>query len=176
MTTLAQTKAEAGRSVENLSPLKTTLLAYKKESLQQFAQLLKAADVGPFLQLFAGNFGHADKLQCEMALAIFSPGDDLDAFVHDVATLKLIAKVPCLLVVVNEGGMSQVSDAKTELAADDILYLPLPPQELGKILKTYVASLRIEHKKKSQRMDFSKKAQALEIGRASCRERVCQYV
>ncbi|MDB5050474.1 MAG: type pilus biosis protein PilB [Fibrobacteres bacterium] len=161
MTTLAQTAVEAGPVVENLAPLKTTLLAYRKESLQQFAQLLKAADVGQFLQLFAGNFGHADKLQCEMALAIFSPGDSLEAFVHDVATLKLIAKVPCLLAVVNEGGMAQVAEAKTELAVDDILYLPLPPQELGKILKTYVASLRIEYKKKSQRMDFTKKAQAL---------------
>jgi type IV pilus assembly protein PilB len=147
--------------VENQSPLKTTLLAYKKESLQQFAQLLKGAEIGPFLQLFAGNFGHADKLQCDLALAIFSPGDDLETFVHDVATLKLIAKVPCLLAIVNEGGMAQVAEAKTELAADDILYLPLPAQELGKILKTYVASLRIEHKKKSQRMDFSRKAQAL---------------
>ncbi len=161
MTTLTRTAAEAGPVVENLAPLKTTLLAYRKESLQQFAQLLKSADVGQFLQLFAGNFGHSDKLQCEMALAIFSPGDSLESFVHDVATLKLIAKVPCLLAVVNEGGMAQVSEAKTELAADDILYLPLPPQELGKILKTYVASLRIEHKKKSLRMDFSKKAQAL---------------
>ena len=161
MTTLARTEADPGPAVENISPLKTTLLAYRKESLQQFAQLLKAADVGPFLQLFAGNFGHADKLQCEMALAIFSPGDNLETFVHDVATLKLIAKVPCLLAVVNEGGMAEVSEAKTELAADDVLYLPLPPQELGKILKTYVASLRIEHKKKSQRMDFSRKAQAL---------------
>src|SRR5258706_13674558 len=144
MTTLAQTAAEPGHAVENLNPLKTTLLSYRKESLQQFAQLLKSADVGPFLQLFAGNFGHAEKLQCEMALAIFSPGDDLDTFVHDVATLKLIAKVPCLLAIVNEGGMAQVAEAKTELAADDILYLPLPPQELGKILKTYVASIRIE--------------------------------
>jgi type IV pilus assembly protein PilB len=161
MTTLAQTAAEAGPVVENQSPLKTTLLAYKKESLQQFAQLLKGAEIGPFLQLFAGNFGHADKLQCDLALAIFSPGDDLETFVHDVATLKLIAKVPCLLAIVNEGGMSQVAEAKTELAADDILYLPLPAQELGKILKTYVASLRIEHKKKSQRMDFTRKAQAL---------------
>ncbi len=161
MTTLAQTAPEAGPVVENINPLKTTLLSYKKESLQQFAQLLKSADVGPFLQLFAGNFGHADKLQCEMALAIFSPGDDLDAYVHDVATLKLIAKVPCLLAIVNEGGMAQVSEARTELAADDILYLPLPPHELGKILKTYVASIRIEHKKKSQRTDFSRKAQAL---------------
>ncbi len=147
--------------MENQSPLKTTLLAYRKESLQQFAQLLKSADVGQFLQLFAGNFGHADKLQCEMALAVFSPGDSLENFIHDVATLKLIAKVPCLLAVVNEGGMNQVAEAKAELAADDILYLPLPPQELGKILKTYVASLRIEYKKKSQRLDFSKKAQAL---------------
>ena len=141
MTTSAKTASESGPVAELLAPLKTTLLAYRKESLQQFAQLLKAADIGQFLQLFAGNFGHADKLQCEMALAIFSPGDSLEAFVHDVATLKLIAKVPCLLAVVNEGGMAQVAEAKTELAADDILYLPLPPQELGKILKTYVASL-----------------------------------
>jgi len=122
---------------------------------------LKGAEVAPFLQLFAGNFAHADKLQCEMALAIFGPGDSLESFIQDVATLKLIAKVPCLLAVVNEGGMSQVAEAKGELAADDILYLPLPPHELGKILKTYVASLRIEHKKKSQRTDFSRKAQAL---------------
>jgi type IV pilus assembly protein PilB len=159
--TLTTPSAEAGPALENQSPLKTTLLAYKKESLQQFAQLLKSADVAPFLQLFAGNFAHADKLQCEMALAIFGPGDSLETFIHDVATLKLIAKVPCLLAVVNEGGMQQVAEAKAELAADDILYLPLPPQELGKILKTYVASLRIEHKKKAQRLDFSKKAQAL---------------
>ena len=76
-------------------------------------------------------FAHADKLQCEMALAIFSPGDSLESFIADVATLKLIAKVPCLLAVVNEGGMNQVAEAKAELAADDILYLPLPPDEAG---------------------------------------------
>jgi type IV pilus assembly protein PilB len=160
VSTLPQT-ASAGNALENHSPLKTTLLAYRKESLQQFAQLMKAADVAPFLQLFAGNFAHADKLQSEMALAIFSPGDSLETFIQDLATLKLIAKVPCLLAVVNDGGMTQVAEAKAELAADDILYLPLPPHELGKILKTYVASLRIEHKQRAQRMDFSRKAQAL---------------
>jgi type IV pilus assembly protein PilB len=158
--TLPQT-ASAGHALENHSPLKTTLLAYHKESLQQFAQLMKAADVSPFLQLFAGNFSNADKLQSEMALAIFSPGDSLDTFIQDLATLKLIAKVPCLLAVVNDGGMAQVAAAKAELAADDILYLPLPPHELGKILKTYVASLRIEHKQRAQRTDFSRKTQAL---------------
>jgi type IV pilus assembly protein PilB len=160
MTTLTKTASEPAPAVENAAPLKTTLVAYKKESLQQFAQALKAADVGQFLQLFAGNFGHADKLQSELALAIFSPGDSLESYIQDLATLKLIAKVPCLLAVVNEGAMAQVSEAKAELAADDILYLPLPPQELGKILKTYVASLRIEHKKKAQRLDFNRKAQA----------------
>jgi type IV pilus assembly protein PilB len=158
---MTQTVPQAGSAVENHSPLKTTLLAYRKDSLQQFAQLLKSAEVAPFLQLFAGNFSHADKLQCEMALAIFGPGDSLESFIQDMATLKLIAKVPCLLAVVNEGAMAQVAEAKAELAADDILYLPLPPQELGKILKTYVASLRIEHKKKALRADFSRKAQAL---------------
>ena len=161
MTPSAQAATDPAAVAEAPTPIKTTLLAYRKESLQQFAQLLKAADVGPFLSLFAGNFGHADKLQCDLALAIFSPGDSLEAFVHDVATLKLIAKIPCVLAVVNEGGMGQVQEAKAELAADDILYLPLPPQEMGKILKTYVASLRIEHKKRSQRADFSRKAQAL---------------
>jgi len=159
MTPSVQTAADA--VAETPAPIKTTLLAYRRESLQQFAQLLKAADVGPFLSLFAGNFGHADKLQCDLALAIFSPGDSLEAFVHDVATLKLIAKIPCVLAVVNEGSMAQILEAKAELAADDILYLPLPAPEMGKILKTYVASLRIEHKKRSQRSDFSRKAQAL---------------
>jgi type IV pilus assembly protein PilB len=162
MTTSAQSTLESGPSADSTpAPIKTTLLAYRKESLQQFAQLLKAADVGPFLSLFAGNFGHSDKLQCDLALAIFSPGDNVEAYVHDVATLKLIAKIPCVLAVVTEGGMPLISETKTELAADDILYLPLPPQEMGKILKTYVASLRIEHKKRTQRADFSRKAQAL---------------
>jgi type IV pilus assembly protein PilB len=141
--------------------IKTTLLAYRKESLHQFTQLLKAAEVGPFLSLFAGNFGHSDRLQGDLALAIFNPGDSVETYVHDVATLKLIAKVPCVLAVVNEGSMQEIQAARSELAADDILYLPLPAHELGKILKTYVASLRIEHKKRSQRADFSRKAQAL---------------
>ncbi len=152
---------EVTETVDSAIAVKTTLLAYRKESLQEFSQLLKAADVGPILSLFAGNFGHSDKLQCDLALAIFSPGDSLETYVHDVATLKLIAKVPCVLTIVNEGGMAEINEAKTELAADDILYLPLPPKEMGKILKTYVASLRIEHKKRSQRADFSRKAQAL---------------
>ena len=160
-TKVAVDAVETDAPVEAAAPIKTTLLAYRKESLQQFSQLLKGAEVGPFLSLYASNFGHSDKLLCELALAIFNPGDSLEAFVHDVATLKLIAKIPCVLAVINEGGMTEIEEAKTELAADDILYLPLPPQEMGKILKTYVASLRIEQKKRTQRTDFSPKVQAL---------------
>jgi type IV pilus assembly protein PilB len=145
---------------ENVAPLKTTLLTYRKETLSQFAQLLKAADVTPFLSLFAGNFAAVDKIQCDIALAIFSPGDNLDTYVHDVAALKLIAKIPCVLAVVNEGAMNQIQEAKAEVAADDILYLPLPAHELGKILRTYVAALRIEHKK-IKRAGFARQSQAL---------------
>ena len=148
-------------SAENATPLKTTLLTYRKESLNHFAQLLKASEVTPFLSLFAGNFAAVDKIQCDIALAIFSPGDNLDAYVHDVAALKLIAKVPCVLSVVNEGAMAQIQEAKAEVAADDILYLPMPPQELGKILKTYVASLLIEHRKVRRTPGLHQQSQAL---------------
>lgn len=158
------TKSGAGGATtgasENVAPLKTTLLTYRKEALGQFAQLLKAADITPFLSLFAGNFAAVDKIQCDIALAIFSPGDNLDTYVHDVAALKLIAKVPCVLAIVNEGAMKQIQEAKAEIAADDILYLPLPAPELGKILKTYVAALRIEHKK-IRRVGFAQQSQAL---------------
>jgi type IV pilus assembly protein PilB len=159
----ASTQSSTSVVLESQVPLKTTLLAYRKESLNQFAQLLKAADVGPFLQLFAGNFANSDKIQCDIALAIFGPGDSIESYVHDVAALKLVAKVSCVLAVVNEGAMAEVAESKAELAVDDILYLPLPSHELGKILKTYVASLRIEHKKKARKNDFVRRAQALGI-------------
>ncbi len=142
-------------------PLKTTLLAYRKDTLAAFASMLKEAEVGAFLSLFAGNYGRSDKVQSDIALCLFGPGDNAESFVHDIASLKLIAKVPCVLAVALEGSLNQIQDIKTELAVDDILFLPLPPQELGKILKTYVASLRIEKRKRSMRSDFSRKAPAL---------------
>jgi type IV pilus assembly protein PilB len=161
MTNPIRTPVETGPAPENQAPIKTTILAYRKESLHNFTQVLKAAEVGPFLNLSAAGLGHAEKVQCEMALAVFSPGDSLESFIQDVATLKLISKVTCLLVVVDEGAMGQVSEAKGEIAADEIIYLPLPSQELGKILRTFVASLRIEHRKNAQRSDFARRAQPL---------------
>lgn len=150
----------SGQSDEK-APLKTTLLAYRKDTLAAFAATLKEADVGQFLSLFAGNYGRSDKVQCDLALCLFSPGDSTESFVHDIASLKLIAKVPCVLAVATEGALSQIQEIKSELAVDDILFLPLPPPELGKILKTYVASLRIEKKKRSGRAEFSRKSPAL---------------
>jgi len=146
---------------EDKAPLKTTLLAYRKETLAGFASVLKEADVGGFLNLFAGNYGRSDKIQCDIALCLFSPGDNAENFVHDLAALKLVAKVACVLAVATEGSLSQIQEIKSELAVDDILFLPLPPPELGKILRTYVASLRIEKKKRGGRADFARKLPAL---------------
>jgi type IV pilus assembly protein PilB len=137
--------------------MKTTLLAYRRESLADFAGQLKSADVAPFLQLFASHFGRMEKISTDIAIGIFGPGDNLESFIGDLAGLKLVSKVPCVLAVIQEGAMQQIQESRAELAADDILYLPLPLPELGKVMKTYVASLRIEQKKLAGRGSFSRR-------------------
>lgn len=137
--------------------MKTTLLAYRRESLIEFAEQLKAADVAPFLQMYASHFGRMEKIHTDIAIGIFGPGDNLESFIGDLAGLKLVSKVPCVLAVVQEGAMAEVQESRAELAADDILYLPLPLPELGKVMKTYVASLRIEQKKLAGRGSFSRR-------------------
>ncbi len=140
-------------------PLKTSILAYQKEHLVTTANYLKIPELSQLLALSAGNFRNLEKINSELVFAVFGPNDPFDAFIQDIASLKLVSKVPALIAIILEGAAETIQEFKSEIAADEFIYLPLASEALIKIIKTYLVSIRISHTK-SARHDH-RKTQAL---------------
>ncbi|MBD3321098.1 MAG: type II secretion system protein GspE [Chitinivibrionales bacterium] len=99
-------------------------------------------------------------LECDIAVAVFDVNDDIQKYVEDVTFLKIVRKIPAVFAVLSEGVRAEVKERIQDIATDDIVLLPISPQEFGGKIMTHVVSMKIENEKRRQG-DFSKSQQLL---------------
>jgi type IV pilus assembly protein PilB len=129
-------------SIKKPGSVRTGLLAYREETAQNLAQYLKKAQLSNLLELQSYNLRDLNGFNCDMALAIFNSGDDLKEYTNALAKLKLVSKIPMVVALVLNEAKDLIEPNAAEIAADKIVYLPLRPGELAKVIKKGIATIR----------------------------------
>lgn len=164
----------AGEPVKDKKGITATFFAYHKEVITRISGLIQRSGVKEVLDISAANLAKREGIQCDMAIPILGRCEDIQVYKHDVAFLKLVRKVPVVVALICEGAQKPlvknsenavlddvleivsepvcepeetIDTHIAELAADEVIRLPIDPSEFAKKIKTHIASLKIEQSK-----------------------------
>jgi type IV pilus assembly protein PilB len=133
------------------------LYSYNDSRMKEIGSFFNPLSVDQTIRFVKAGPAHRDKLWCDIACVLFDAPTGPEAFIHDVATLKLIRKIPVILVLVFDTDRPALEPHAGELAADGVLYLPQPPEQFAKAVMTHVASVKLDKQREGTRSDFGRK-------------------
>ncbi|MCP4630035.1 MAG: Flp pilus assembly complex ATPase component, partial [bacterium] len=108
-----------------------------------------------------GNLARHNDIQCDIAVTIFSVGDNPEKYVSDVASLHIVKKTPAVFAVINENANHEIYKHKKKITTNDIIYLPVDPADFARMIKTYIVALSIQRNKKPAGIGFKAGAKSL---------------
>jgi type IV pilus assembly protein PilB len=91
-----------------------------------------------------------------MAMVVFDLNPDINQYKHDLALLKVVKKIQVVMLLVKEEHRQLIDDNKSDLAADDIFYLPMGQANFIKIILTHAASIKIARERESGGAGYSR--------------------
>ena len=137
------------------------LLSYGRNGLESTRQLIASSTLTKMVRITEVDLGNHSHLQCDIALAVFCLGDKTSKYVSDIALLHLVKKIPVVFAVIQENTRSDIEKRKSEIAADDIIFLPVDPGVFSKKLMTHIIAMKIQREKGNSRLDFKMRTQSL---------------
>jgi type IV pilus assembly protein PilB len=138
------------------------LFSYNDSRVKEVVPLFNPLSVDSSLRFVKAGPAHRDQLWCNIVCVLFDQKVGLDTYTQDLATLKLVRKIPVVIALVFDADKTFIEQNKTEWAADDIVYLPQAPEQFAKMILMHVATARLNKQRESGRGDFGRKA--LQLG------------
>ncbi len=140
---------------------KLVLFAYTPAGMETLKGLITSSGIHKMVTVTIGNLAKHNSIQCDIAITIFSTGDDPEKYVSDVASLHIVKKTPAVFAVINENANHDIFKYKNEITTNDIIYLPFDPADFARMIKTYIVALSIQRNKKPSGIGFKALAKSL---------------
>jgi type IV pilus assembly protein PilB len=137
------------------------LFSYNDTRLKEVVPLFNPLSVDPTLRFVKASPAHREQLWCDLVCVLFDPKVSIEAYTQDIATLKLVRKIPLVLSLVFDADRSQIEDNKIELASDYVVYLPQEPEQFAKTIMMHVVSLKLNKQRENVRTDFGRSPHSL---------------
>jgi len=128
-----------------LSPPKTSvvLLGSGKNNLNSVQRLIIETGLADSVMIRQGQLATDAPIAAEIAIAVFSAGHAIAEYSATLASLKKDHRIPVVLAMIPKDYRDGITSNSFGLAADQVLFYPLPANEFGKIMMSHVSSLRI---------------------------------
>ena len=137
------------------------LLAYTENGLNELDQLVTFNGAETVFSKATADLADYKGKTHDLVLALYDGTRDITSFTRDIARLKIVKKIPLVMSLAEEEFRPNLESSKSELAADDLFFLPMNPAEFSKILMTRIATLQIARDRTSKRVDPNKSARNL---------------
>ena len=120
-----------------------SLLGFSKESVLALRDLVISSGLGTVLQCALGDLSRYQEQQCDIAIAIFSGGDDANAYLTALTHLTQNPRITATIAVISETGRPEMLLYHDRLFANHVIYLPIISEDFNKTLMTQVVSVKI---------------------------------
>ncbi len=140
---------------------KLVLLSYTPAGMDKVKGLITTSGIHKMVNVTLGNLAQHNGIQCDIAIAIFSVGDDPQKYVSDIASLHIVKKIPAVFAVINENANHDIYKYKKEITTSDIIYLPIDPADFARMIKTYIVALSIQQSNKTNGIGFATRSKSL---------------
>jgi hypothetical protein len=107
------------------------LFSYNDSRLKEVVPLFNPLSVDSKLRFVKASPAHRDQLWCDIVCMLYDQKVDFETYTQDIATLKLVRKIPAVLALVFDADQAFIEQHKGVLAADAVLYLPQAPEQFA---------------------------------------------
>jgi type IV pilus assembly protein PilB len=142
-------------------PVVLALFTYGDTRITEIIPLFSPLSQDPSMRFVKATSTHIDQLWCDLVCVLFDPQTDMAQFSQDLATLKLVRKIPIVLALVFDEDRILVEQNKIEMAADYIIYLPLVPEQFAKTIMMHVVTIRLAKEREIARPELGRNLHAL---------------
>ncbi|MBN1128203.1 MAG: Flp pilus assembly complex ATPase component TadA [Chitinispirillaceae bacterium] len=139
------------------------LYSYNDSRMKEVASFFNPLSADTSLRFVKAGPAHRDQLWCDIACVLFDKSVDIDTYVKDLATLKLVRKIPIILALVFETERAVINPRADEFATDAVIYLPQLPEQFARTVMMHVAGAKLARQREGPRGDFGRK-KALAFG------------
>jgi type IV pilus assembly protein PilB len=105
--------------------------------------LIADAGLSDFITITESDLTAPSGVDAQIVLALLEGGDDPGRFTADIAALKNESRGSYIIAVISEQARHLVSERLSELPIDDVVFLPVGADELGRMVMTHVVSLKV---------------------------------
>jgi type IV pilus assembly protein PilB len=142
-------------------PIVLALFTYRDTRIKEVISLFNPLSQDPSMRFVKATTSHLDQLWCDLVCVLFDPEIDMAQFSQDIATLKLVRKIPIVVALVFDDDRVLVEQNKFEIATDYIVYLPLVPEQFAKIIMMHVVTIRLTKERDGARPEYGRNLHAL---------------
>ena len=133
------------------------LYSYNDSQMKEVGTFFNPLSAYPTLHFVKAGPAHRDQLWCDIVCVLYDKSAGVETFAQDIATLKLVRKIPIILALVFENERVTIELHLSDLAADSIMYLPQAPEQFAKSVMTHVATIKLARQRESTHADFGRK-------------------
>ena len=133
------------------------LYSYNESQMKEVGTFFNPLSADKDLRFVKAGPAHRDQLLCDIVCILFDKSAGVETFVQDIATLKLVRKIPVILALVFENERSVVEEHISDLAADAVIYLPQAPEQFSKSVMTHITAVKLSRQREGMRSDSGRK-------------------
>jgi type IV pilus assembly protein PilB len=137
------------------------LFSYNDTKLGEVIPLFNPLAADASLRFVKAGPAHLEHLWCDLVCVLFDPTITVEDFTQDIASLKLVRKIPIVLALVFESDRMLIEENKLEMAADYVIYLPQPPDQFAKSIMLHVVSQKLNKQRETTRTDYGRNPHSL---------------
>jgi type IV pilus assembly protein PilB len=137
------------------------LFSYSETRLGEVIPLFNPLAADGSLRFVKAGPAHLEQLWCDLVCVLYDPGVKIEEFTQDIASLKLVRKIPIVLALVFESDRLVIEENKFEMAADFVIYLPLPADQFSKTIMLHVVTHRLNKQREASRSDYGRTSHSL---------------
>lgn len=137
------------------------LYSYNDSAIREVIPLFNPLSTDPSLRFVKAGPAHIDKLESDLICVLYDPSVNIGVYIQDIATLKLVRKIPLVLALVFDSQRARIEECKYEIAADYIVYLPLLPDQFAKTIMMHVVSLKLNKQREQVRAEYGRNLRSL---------------
>jgi type IV pilus assembly protein PilB len=145
----------------NTSDFRIGLLAYNQAALAPIEQLVADSPFADNVRFDHGDLARAQDAACDLAITVFDKFLDFGQYKNDIATLKLVKNILIVMSFVHEEDRKIIEGRKLDISADDIISLPLDPDQFFHIIMMRLATIKIWREVDHSRSGMTSTAPAL---------------
>jgi len=121
------------------APYSIAMLGYSKNDFEHISKMINHADFNKPLKFYGGDLAKSHNIECDLVIVVIENASILDKYIKDLVLFRLHSPAQVLLCIAHEKDRSVIEKQKMAIDAAQIIYLPVKPDMLTKIVQDHLS-------------------------------------